>query len=147
VFSQRNSGYNCKSHPLIGTHVIIGIGIDLIGVEAWRRFLKNYFDEFCCQCFTPREQAQIQSCKDPFVSAGLHFAIKEAMLKAIGIGLQEGVAWEDIEVLTLSHYPTISIKAACQKHAQTLGIQEFLIGTAVLRNKTILASAIASDGT
>jgi holo-[acyl-carrier protein] synthase len=126
--------------------VIIGIGVDLIELQSWHHFLSQYFDEFCCQCFSSDELDRIKRSKDPFLAAGIYFAIKEAVLKAIGIGLKEGVAWVDIEVLRLSTHPEICVRAVCREHAQRLGIREFLVETAVSRNKTILATAIASDG-
>jgi holo-[acyl-carrier protein] synthase len=125
--------------------MIIGIGVDLINLELWRRFLSHYFEEFCLQCFSSYEIAQIQKSKDPFLAAGQYFAIKEAVLKAIGTGLKEGIAWEDVEVVTLLPLPKVCLKAACLEEAQSAGICQFLIQVATMRNRNILASAIASD--
>jgi phosphopantetheinyl transferase (holo-ACP synthase) len=89
---------------------------------------------------------RIKNSDDPFLSAALYFAIKEASLKAIGIGLKEGVAWDDIEVLGLTNPIKIRITAEPEEYARRLGIQNFVVQIAVSRNKTALASVIASGG-
>jgi holo-[acyl-carrier protein] synthase len=107
--------------------------------------MSQYFEEFSCQCFSTDELRRIHSSGDPFLSAALYFAVKEASLKAIGIGLKEGVAWDDIEVLGLANPIKIRITAESEEHARRLGIQNFLVQIALSR-ETALASVIASGG-
>jgi holo-[acyl-carrier protein] synthase len=123
--------------------MIIGIGIDLIELDSWRRFLSQYFTDFCSECFSGGEISQINRSDDPVLCAALYFSIKEAVLKAIGIGLKEGVAWVDIEVLTLSPKPQIVVRRACQQYSLEFGIDKFLVETVTVPDKTVLASVIA----
>ena len=125
--------------------MIIGVGVDLIDLPSWRRFLTQYFSEFCAQCFGLDELNRITCSQDPILHAALCFAIKEAVLKALGTGLKEGMAWTDLEIIKVGTHPDIVITNACQEHANRIGIRKFLIDTAVNREKTILVSALAVD--
>ena len=73
-----------------------GIGIDLLAINRFAK-LKNS-SEFLSSVFTDRELEQISKCQ-PFhrIHAAL-FTIKEAILKALGCGLQQGAFWHDLNI-------------------------------------------------
>ncbi|MDF1580464.1 MAG: holo-ACP synthase [Desulfuromonadales bacterium] len=77
---------------------IAGIGTDIVRVERFREFLKMGKTGIIERIFTPEERAYALGKKDPATHLSARFAAKEAFLKALGLGLREGVHWRDIEV-------------------------------------------------
>jgi holo-[acyl-carrier protein] synthase len=76
--------------------VIVGVGIDIVGLEEFRARLS---DALVQEIFLPDEIAYAASRARPWESYAARFAAKEAAMKALGAGLSQGVAWRDIEVL------------------------------------------------
>jgi len=77
----------------------IHCGVDIIEISRLKKSIEE-LGGFRERVFTERE---IQYCekrkKARFESYAARFAAKEAMLKALGTGLAEGVEWKQIEVL------------------------------------------------
>lgn len=75
--------------------MIVGTGIDLIEIERIKEASKNC--AFLDRVFTESEKAFIKSKNNnPQSIAGL-FAAKEAVSKAVGLGIGD-LAWHDIEI-------------------------------------------------
>jgi holo-[acyl-carrier protein] synthase len=74
------------------------IGIDLIEIERVRRALHRY-PRFRERCFTEAERAYCDSRPNPAESYAGRFAGKEAVGKALGIGVARAFAWKDIEIV------------------------------------------------
>ena len=76
------------------------LGIDLIEVERIKRALEKWGQVFKNRVFTKRE---IDYCENRNVnkyrSYSVRFAAKEAMVKALGTGMSEGMDFKDIEIL------------------------------------------------
>jgi holo-[acyl-carrier protein] synthase len=49
--------------------------------------------------FTPGEKAHCEGRGDPWPSFAVRFAAKEATVKAMGLGLRQGITWKQIEVV------------------------------------------------
>jgi holo-[acyl-carrier protein] synthase len=76
--------------------------------------------------FTPKEQNYCQSVRNSHVSYALCFGIKEAVGKALGIGLV-GVDWNEIEADLTQSKPRVCLSGRAETHAQRLGIQQWLV--------------------
>ena len=74
------------------------IGVDLIEIERIRRALERY-PRFRERCFTEAERAYCDSRPNPAESYAGRFAGKEAVGKALGIGVARAFAWRDIEIV------------------------------------------------
>ena len=74
------------------------VGVDLIEIARIRRALERY-PRFRERCFTPAEQAYCDSRPNPAESYAGRFAGKEAVGKALGIGVARLFAWRDIEIV------------------------------------------------
>ena len=78
--------------------MIAGTGIDIVNIERVERLMDRWGERFIRRVFT---EAEIGHCRrraragECFAS---RFAAKEAFLKAVGWGLQNGIHWTDIEV-------------------------------------------------
>lgn len=65
---------------------MIGIGIDLVDVERFRRSLERT-PTMRTRLFTPTELAYVAPQLDPVPSLAARFAAREAVMKALGVGL------------------------------------------------------------
>ncbi|HET6440599.1 MAG TPA: holo-ACP synthase [Anaeromyxobacter sp.] len=74
-----------------------GIGADVVSVSRMRKSLART-PGFASRVFTPAERAYCEARRDPAAHFAARFAAKEAFLKALGLGLWDGVALHDIEV-------------------------------------------------
>ena len=103
---------------------IIGTGIDLIEVERIRRMLQEHGERFLQRCFTESEQAYADAAKKRrFERYAARFAAKEAVMKALGTGWRDGIAWTDIQVIREpSGKPTLEVRRGCGGIAGRLGI-------------------------
>lgn len=78
---------------------MIGIGIDLCEIARMERVLQQKRG-FLTRYFTPEEQAYILARgKMGAQSLAAMFAAKEALLKALGVGLSGGISMQEIQVL------------------------------------------------
>ena len=79
--------------------MILGTGIDMVEIARIEASIARFKDRFLLRVFTERERAY---CEDRKQGAGqsfaLRFAAKEAVAKALGIGIRRGVNFRDIEV-------------------------------------------------
>ena len=72
------------------------IGVDVAEVG---RFGKDTLPQFCLRVFTDAEREYLSSRKYALTSVAGLFAAKEAVLKALGTGIGNGVALKDVEIL------------------------------------------------
>ena len=80
--------------------MITGIGVDIVAIERFQRFL----DEGNCgvleRLFTDAERYTCSTRKDSASCLAARFAAKEAFMKALGTGLRDGITWQDVEVVS-----------------------------------------------
>lgn len=78
--------------------LIVGCGIDLVKIERIEKIIKRWGDNFTSRIFTISEREYCEKKKDnKYQSYAGKFAAKEALLKALGLGLR-GVNWKEIEI-------------------------------------------------
>ena len=122
---------------------IIGTGIDLIEVERIRSMLETHGERFLQRCFTESEQAYADAAKKRrFEHYAARFAAKAAVMKALGTGWRDGIAWTDIQVIREpSGKPTLEVRGRCGEIAAQLGIGSWHISLSHTSTHAI-ASAI-----
>jgi holo-[acyl-carrier protein] synthase len=79
--------------------MIYGLGIDLAKIQRIREANRRWGERFHRKAFTPGEIRYCLGKKDPAPSLAARFAAKEALVKALGIGLRRGVHLRDVEVV------------------------------------------------
>jgi len=75
---------------------VVGVGVDAVDVERFRQGLARY-PRLAGRLFTGGELAVVEGTRDPAERLAARFAAKEAVMKALGVGLWR-FAWHDVEV-------------------------------------------------
>ncbi len=78
---------------------VAGIGTDLARVDRFRRFVTEEKSALLERLFTEGERRYCLAKRDPAPFLAARFAAKEAFLKALGLGLRDGIAWRDMDVV------------------------------------------------
>ena len=108
--------------------MIYGIGVDIIKIERFKKVLERWGDRLCKRVFTPQELAICQSKAEPSRHLALRFAAKEAFLKALGRGMFQGIAWNDIEITNdPSGRPHMNVQGEAERLCREKGIKEIFV--------------------
>ncbi|CAH2031445.1 holo-[acyl-carrier-protein] synthase [Trichlorobacter ammonificans] len=78
--------------------MILGIGVDTVEIARFQRFIDEGNQGLLDRLFSPAEQAYCAPRKQAAASYAARFAAKEALVKALGTGLRDGLSWTEIEV-------------------------------------------------
>ena len=79
--------------------MIRGIGCDLIEIERFRSAMSRSGDPLLRRLFTPHEIAYCKRHKDSVFCFAGRFAAKEALAKALGVGIGAAIGWLDMEIV------------------------------------------------
>src|SRR5581483_12435640 len=79
--------------------MIVGTGIDIAEVPRIAESIKRFGDRFIHRVFTEGEIRYCDAKANRFERYAARFAAKEAAMKALGTGWNDGVRWRDIEVV------------------------------------------------
>jgi holo-[acyl-carrier protein] synthase len=108
--------------------LIIGCGIDLVKVERIEKIIKKWGNSFTSRIFTPLEGEYCEKKKvNKFQSYAGKFAAKEALLKALGLGLREA-NWKEIEIKNDElGQPLIDTSGKLKDIASSKGVNRYFI--------------------
>lgn len=87
---------------------MVGIGTDLVSVRRMEAMLDRHGDRFLARCFRQDEIPGPEPGRPPGTKpevVALHWAAKEALLKALGADVR-GIPYRDIEVVPTAAGPT-----------------------------------------
>ena len=123
---------------------IVGHGVDLIETQRIERVRAAHGQRFLDRCFSPVEQAHCLGRRRAAEHLAGRFAAKEAILKALGTGLAEGIAWPEAEVRPdpASGAPRVMLHGRCAAVAAERGIARWWVSISHQRTHA-MASAIA----
>ena len=122
---------------------ILGHGIDIVDTARIARLLESHEQRFLDRCFTAHEQAAAADRRHRIEYLAGRFAAKEAILKAMGTGWRNGIAWTDAEILREpSGRPTVRLHGLLQRLARERGIDQWWLSISHIRTHAT-ASAIA----
>jgi len=108
--------------------LIIGCGIDLVKIERLEKIIKKWGDNFIFSIFTSLEKEYCEKKKgNKYQSYAGKFAAKEALLKALGLGLRKA-NWKDIEIKNDKlGQPIIETSGKLKNIASAKGISKYFI--------------------
>jgi len=98
---------------------IVGLGVDLAGIERVRRLLEKY-PQFPERCFTAHEREYAFRYARPERRLAARFAGKEAVMKSLGTGWRR-IRWQDVEI-TGGGKPTVNLTGTAALRARQLGV-------------------------
>lgn len=125
---------------------IVGHGIDIVETARIARMIEHHADRFLQRCFTADELDYSQGKREYAQHLAGRFAAKEAILKVLGTGWSQGIAWTDAEVVReASGRPTVRLHGRCEAVAAELGITQWWISISHIATHAT-ASAIAVGG-
>ena len=102
---------------------VVSLGLDLVRIERVREVVGRRGPRFLERVFTDGERAYCERRGGrPQHYAG-RFAVKEAVMKALGTGWARGVRWRDIEVVREpGQAPTVALHGRTAELARERGI-------------------------
>ena len=96
---------------------IFGIGTDIVNVRRMEKSLKRYGNNFKSRIFSKDEIYYCESKKYPTAFYAKRYAAKEALSKALGVGIRKGINFKNIEVTNNSYgKPSIKLKGKVQNY-------------------------------
>jgi holo-[acyl-carrier protein] synthase len=117
---------------------VIGIGNDLVDIARFRRALERT-PKLRERLFTEGERTYADARADPTERYAVRFAAKEAVMKALGVGLGE-IQLRDIEVQRAeSGAPQIVLHGTAAELAESRGVRRWLV---TLSHSETVAQAI-----
>jgi len=117
---------------------MIGIGLDVVDVERMRSVLSRRA-AIKERLFTRSEQYYAEASIDSVQRFAARFAVKEAVMKALGVGLGS-VKFRDIEVVKLdSGKPTLELHGQAAVLADLAGISKWHLS---ISHTALVAEAI-----
>jgi holo-[acyl-carrier protein] synthase len=124
---------------------VVGVGTDLVDLDRLRQVLDRT-PGFVDRVFTDGEQRYAFAARDPAERLGARFAVKEAAMKALGVGLGE-VRFRDLEVVRASSgAPSLVVHGTGIALARTRGVENWLISLTHTRQVAhAVVLAIGSD--
>jgi holo-[acyl-carrier protein] synthase len=122
---------------------VIGIGIDLVDIERFRRSLERT-PSMRERLFTDAELAYVAAQIDPVPSLAVRFAAREAVMKSLGVGLGAfgfHDAWVD---RSSSGRPSLVISGRAAELAAAAGVTAWHLS---LTHSDVMAAAyVIADG-
>ena len=126
---------------------IISLGIDIVEIDRIRSAHERYRERFETRVYTPTERTRIALLKDPAPYLAGRWAVKEAVLKALGTGLTDGITWQDVEVLREpSGAPRVALAGRARDRAATLGITKILVSITHGRDLAVAQALGVGEG-
>ncbi len=102
---------------------VIGHGVDLVECSRLAEVIGRHGERFLHRVFTQGELAYCRGRKREIEHLAGRFAAKEAVLKVLGTGWRNGIAWTDIEVVnTPAGQPRVRLSGRCRELADRLGM-------------------------
>jgi holo-[acyl-carrier protein] synthase len=125
--------------------MIVAIGVDAVEIDRIRGLYERSGERFVARVFTEQEGAYCKSRNHPAESLAARFAAKEAVMKCLGTGWADGLAFRQIEVQRLPSGDTnLVVTGAALQRAEALGIRRWHVSL-THTNLTATAFVIAED--
>jgi holo-[acyl-carrier protein] synthase len=103
--------------------MIVGLGIDIVSIERIEALLGEHGDRSKERLFSDEERAYCEALPHAALHFAARFAAKEAFVKALGTGFDQGLQWRDIAVVNApGGKPSLTITGKALEIMQTQGV-------------------------
>jgi holo-[acyl-carrier protein] synthase len=120
---------------------IVALGLDLAQIARFEAAVGRQGERMLERLFTDGERAYCERRRERMTHYAGRFAVKEAVMKALGTGWTRGVRWRDIEVVRAAGAaPTLVLHGVAQEIARGRGIAKIHI---TITHDAGLAAAVA----
>jgi holo-[acyl-carrier protein] synthase len=122
----------------------VSVGIDIIEIERIAHTLARFGERFLRRVYT---EAEIAYCRGKPARLAARFAAKEAVAKALGVGIfwHEGVYWRDVEVIRDRRgKPGIRLYHSALERARQEGLTHWALSLSHSREYAV-AMVVATD--
>ena len=117
---------------------VVGVGIDLVDVARFRQSLART-PSLAERMFTGGERAYAESATDPAERYAARFAAKEAVMKALGVGLG-AFGFHDVEVVNADNgSPSLRVTGGAAAVADARGVSSWIVS---LTHTDLVAEAV-----
>jgi len=117
--------------------MIVGIGTDIIEVNRIEKLLSKQ-ERFKERIFTQGEIEYCEQKKNKVQNYAARFALKEALLKAIGTGWSEGVTFKEIEVVNdKKGKPELILSGTVKRITEKMGVTNIQVSISHLKDLAI----------
>jgi holo-[acyl-carrier protein] synthase len=107
--------------------ILVGIGLDLVDIESFTAIYSQPESDLS-RIFTPQEIVDAGEGDTRFTHLAGRFAAKEAALKALGSGLQDGLSLTDIVVVRQpTGAPTLELVGGVLLQARRLHVDAWRV--------------------
>ena len=114
------------AQPIAGASVI-GLGVDLVEVDRFRRTLARTPATDDPAVHRRASGPMPSTARDPTERYAVRFAAKEAVMKALGVGLG-AIDWHDVEVVrAASGAPSLRVRGRAAALADDAGVSRWLV--------------------
>jgi len=121
---------------------LIAHGVDLVETARVASLRERHGERFLHRIYTKGERSYALESRRADERLAARFAAKEAVLKALGTGLRQGIAWTDIEVVRGPNgEPEIALRGRAAAIARERGIARWLVSLSHTREHA-MASVI-----
>jgi holo-[acyl-carrier protein] synthase len=122
---------------------ILAHGIDLVEFGRLEQMLDRHGQQMLDRIFTVREQADAEHLRNRLERLAGRFAAKEAVMKLVGTGWRDGIAWTDVEVFNDAlGRPVVNICGRVKELADARGVQQITLSI-THTDRFAIASAVA----
>jgi holo-[acyl-carrier protein] synthase len=123
--------------------MVVGHGLDIVDIGDFSRLFSEPAVNFLDRHFTVDELTAAGGGVTQVQRLAGRFAVKEAVMKSLGVGWGNGIAFTDVEVITLeSGAPTVILKRKLVALGQERGIVGWLVSVSHT-SAVVVASVIA----
>jgi holo-[acyl-carrier protein] synthase len=107
---------------------VVAHGVDVVDMADFARLVNMQAKEFLDRYFTVSELSAAGTSGNRIERLASRFAVKEAVLKALGTGWGDGIAFTDVEVVTLRNgAPSVVLHRRLTTISSGLGIVHWLV--------------------
>jgi holo-[acyl-carrier protein] synthase len=127
----------------LGVGGVRGIGVDAVDVVRFRQVIERR-PGIVDRLFTDTERAYAQRSRDPGPRLAVRFAAKEAVLKALGVGVG-GAGFRDVEVVRGENgEPGLALSGRAAALSVGLGVRRWHVS--LTHTDTVAVATVVAEG-